>query len=462
MKLIFSGKSTDFLIAFAEGLAKIATFFIIPVSGLFLATSDFNLWSIIFPSIQILASAISFGLPNFILRSYYVGSGEDKVNNAPVYIAFVFVFLFSFLGFIAIKNWFSDNLFIRWDIYIILITNSFLLIIQQKYQAERNGIGYFNQSLIWRVGFALLLVLFFLFKLDVGLDFMLTSLLIIQLGLMVAAIYQECLPFKPKISWKEQFNILKFGFPLFLTGILQFMIYMNSRYFVYNKGEVHETAIFSIIHTFIGTLNLLFVIFVRIYIPKLFEVLSGKKEIDSLFFYKKVMFALFEIISILIFIGLFCYSAIFRFKFVDEIFRLTPILILGQFFYALQIFIIDSMLYYQKTVKMFLISLTSATFSIIVSYLLVLKFGIYGASVGVALTQFLSFAIVVYFTGNLYKIVLGFKFSLLRVIRISILMFTAFCCYFFLGQIAVIAFLIISMVYLIWELKLPMFIKNFF
>jgi O-antigen/teichoic acid export membrane protein len=461
MKLFFSGKSTDLLIALAEGLAKIATFFIIPFSGLFLATSDFNLWSIIFPSIQILASAISFGLPNYVLRSYFVEGREEKVNNTPVYIAYLFVFFFSLFCFIAVKNRFSENLFLRWDIYIILITNSFLLIIQQKYQAERNGVGYFNQSFVWRIGFALVLVLLFLFNLEVGLDFILKSLLFIQLGLIAFAIYQDCLPFKLKINWKEQSEIIKFGFPLFLTGVLQFMIYMNSRYFVYNKGDVQETAIFSIIHTFIGTLNLLFVIFVRIYIPKLFEVLSGKNESNSLIFYKKAMFVLFEIISILIFIGLFCYSSIFRFKFVDEIFRLTPILILGQFFYALQIFIIDSMLYYQKTVKLFLISLASASFSVIMGYLLVQKFGIYGASVGVALTQFLSLVIVIYSTGNLYEIILGIKFSLIRIMRISILMFSAFCCYYFFGQIAVIVFFIILMGYLIWELKIPEVIKKF-
>lgn len=461
MKLFFRGKSTNLLIATAEGLAKIAAFFIVPVSGLFLATSDFNLWSIIFPSIQILASAISFGLPNYVLRSYFVEGNEDKGNNSPVYTAFFFVFLFSLFCFIAVKNWFSENLFLRWDIYMILITNSFLLIIQQKYQAERNGVGYFNQSFVWRIGFAIVLVLFFLFNLEVGLDFMLKSLLFIQLGLMAVAIYKDCLPFKSKINWKEQSEIIKFGFPLFLTGVLQFMIYMNSRYFVYIKGEVHETAIFSIIHTFIGALNLLFVIFVRIYVPRLFEVLSGKKEIDSLFYYKKAMFALFEIISILIFIGLFCYSAIFRFKFVDEIFRLTPILILGQFFYSLQLFIFDSMLYYQRTVQMFLISLISTVFSVIIGYLLVQKFGFYGASVGVALTQFLSLIIVIYFTGNLFEIILGVKYSLIMVTRISIIMFAAFCCYYFFGQIAVIVFFIIPMGYLIWELKVNELIKKF-
>jgi O-antigen/teichoic acid export membrane protein len=110
---------------------------------------------------------------------------------------------------------------------------------------------------------------------------------------------------------------------------------------------------------------------------------------------------------------------------------------------------------------MFLISLVSAAFSIIIGYLLVQKFGIYGASVGVALTQFLSLIIVIYFTGNLYEIIIGVKYSLIRVMRISILMFTAFCCYNFLGHIAVIVFFIILMGCLIWELKIPKLIKKF-
>jgi hypothetical protein len=88
---------------------------------------------------------------------------------------------------------------------------------------------------------------------------------------------------------------------------------MNSRYFVYNKGDADATAIFSIIHTFVGALNLLFVVFVRIYIPKLFEMLNGSRSVDSIQFYKSFIFSLLEILSIFIFRTLLGLSIIWQY-----------------------------------------------------------------------------------------------------------------------------------------------------
>ncbi len=363
--------------------------------------------------------------------------------------------------FLAFKSLYPGNPFLRWDIYFILITNSFLVIMQQKYQAEKNGVKYFLQSLVWRMGFAMILFGLFVFKIHISLQFLLTSLLIIQLVLFLVGGYQECLPFKLKLNIAEQVGILKFGFPLFLMGMMQFVIYMNSRYFVYNRGEESQTAVFSLIHTFAGTLNLLFVIFVRIYIPKLFEVLSNKRPQESLFFYKALMFSLLEIVSLGIFIGLFIYSALYKSGFETDIFRLAPILILGQFFYGLQLFIVDSLTFYNKTIKLFIISLSSAVFSVIVGFILVNKFGILGGALGVALSQLLSLVIVVYFTFDLFKSILGFTFCFKRIIRISLIMLSSFAVYILLGEGSVIAYFLLLIGYLTWKMDLPMVVKKF-
>ena len=76
-------KSPNVLIAIAEAMAKLATFIILPLAGLVLSTSEFNLWAIVFPSVQVLSSAFSFGLPNYILRSFYMYDDQQKkiVNN---------------------------------------------------------------------------------------------------------------------------------------------------------------------------------------------------------------------------------------------------------------------------------------------------------------------------------------------------------------------------------------------
>lgn len=461
MLLNFFKRPADFLIASSEGLTKLATFFVIPVSGLFLITADFNLWSIIFPSIQILSSALTFGLPNYLLRSYYVKDTNGGVDNGPVYIAFLGLSLISALVFLGCKYLNPDNPFIRWDIYFILLTNSFLVIIQQKYQAEKNGIKYFNQSLFWRIGFAALIFILFVFQVPVGVDFLLSSLLLIQVILFVIAIAQECIPFDWRFDASHLKEIFRFGFPLFLMGLMQFIIYMNSRYFVYNLGIPKQTAIFSLIHTFAGTLNLLFVIFVRIYIPKLFEVLSGSKGLGYLMVYKKLLFALLEILSIIVIVGLFIYSELYKSGFESEIFVLAPLLLLGQFFYGFQLFVVDSLTYLKSTGKLFVISLSSAIFSLVVGYFLIQQLGIFGGALGIALSQLLSLCMVVSYCHPLFKSILGYKFCAIKITRIVIIFIASFLIYYLFGEMVDVIFMLILIGYLMWKLNIASTFKKF-
>jgi O-antigen/teichoic acid export membrane protein len=247
-------------IALAEIVSKIATFFILPISGLFLTTSDFNLWSIIFPSIQILAGALSFGLPSYLLRSYFLANSNKIEDNLNVFNFFVLLTIIYLLLFIPIHYYFNSNPFISWTIFLILLTNSFLLIIQQKYQAEKKGVEYFYQSIVWRIGFALFLIFLLFFKTNNTLNLLLYFLLLLQFLIVIYSLLFDCKPFKFKFNYKRKKEIFNFGIPLFFIAIMQYIIYMNSRYFIYNKGNEFDTSSFSLIHTFIGSLNLLFVV----------------------------------------------------------------------------------------------------------------------------------------------------------------------------------------------------------
>jgi O-antigen/teichoic acid export membrane protein len=453
-------KSADFLIALSEVLSKLATFIVIPVSGLFLSTQEFTIWVIIFPSIQILASALSFGMPNYLLRAYFVDESKKIVDPFPVYSGFLILCVLLGISFLGVKLLFSENFFLSWTFFFLLVTNSFLLIIQQKYQAEKNGLRYFTQSLIWRIGFAFVILIFCAFKMQIASYLLMQVLLIIQMILLIIAIYMECLPFRFKFELSIQKEIFNFGFPLFLIGLLQYITFMNSRYFVYNKGDADATAIFSIIHTFVGALNLLFVVFVRIYIPKLFEMLNGSRSVDSIQFYKSFIFSLLEILSIFIFIALFIYSDLYKSDFIGDIFLVTPILILGQLFYCFQLFVIDSLLYYGKTSKLFIISLVSALFSVLIGYLLVQWLGIYGGALGIAISQLISLLIVLLYTKDLFNRILGIKFCLEQLLRLQLILVVSFISYEVFGKSGSLFFCIFLLAYLIWKLNFPLILKK--
>ena len=371
-------KTPNLLIGAAEVFSKGATFIIMPLSGLFLATSDFILWALIFPTIQILSSALSFGLPTFLLRNYAVGNVCNKKGNAQIFLSFLIVLVASLFVFLIFKGVGYDNPLVNWTIYLLLITSSFLLIIQTKYQAEKNGIKFLSQTIVWRVIFAILLPIIYFLKAKASLDLLLGLLLLIQVILVVIAVYQECLPVRFEFDLLEQKRAFKFGFPLFLAGVLQYVIYMNGRYFIFEMGVEAESYVFSIIQSIVGALNLLLAVFVRVYVPHFFAFLSGKKSIESLYVYKTILFPFFEIMIIVIFLCLIAFSSLNQTSFDDYIFVVAPILIFGEFLFFIQIFVINDLMYSGRTLTFLVINMVLATLSFLLGYVLVNKFGIYG------------------------------------------------------------------------------------
>lgn len=447
-------KSPNILIGLAEALSKLATFIVLPLSGLVLSTTEFNIWSLVFPSIQVLSTAISFGLPSYILRAYYVNSNEEKhtIHN-QVYNSFLIITGVAALLFCTGLVFHISSPFFRWDIYGLVITNSFLLIIQQKYQAEKKGMPYLLQSLVWRNFFALILVGAILLHLQVSLNGLLWSLLFIQGILCVWGALKECIPFELSIKPDIQRSIFTFGFPLFLIGALQYIVSINGRFFVYNKGIENDTAFFAIVQTFVGGLNLLFVIFVRIYVPKLFGVLNGSETFESLNIYKKVAFPLFEILSVGILVCLFIYSGFYKVSFEDKIFILTPILIVGQFFYGVQIFVVDSMVYQGHTIKLLIVNIVVTFFSIILGFVLVKYYGVLGGAVSVAATQLISFLLIVIMTKSLFKSIIGINFFFLTLLKIITMLFALGLIYHFSGKRVLLGCMALVLIFLGVRLK---------
>jgi O-antigen/teichoic acid export membrane protein len=160
-------------------------------------------------------------------------------------------------------------------------------------------------------------------------------------------------------------------------------------------------------------------------------------------------------------IGLFIYSSLYKSKFEEYIFLITPILVIGQFFYGLQLFIVDSLTFFNKTINLFIVSLSSVFFSVIIGYFLVDKFGILGGAIGIALSQLLSLIIVIFFTADLFKAILGFRFCIERIIRISLFILVPFIFYQAFGKIASISVCLIIVSYLVWKLNIPSLSKEF-
>lgn len=454
--------SPNLLIALGEALSKLATFIIIPVAGLILTTSDFNIWAIIFPSIQVVSTALSFGLPSFLLRAYFADGYNVKNIEKQVFISFFSIFFLVSIIFLLVEFFSGKSAFIRIDLFLILITNSFLLIIQQKYQAEQRGMAYLLQSLVWRCLLSLILLGMIILNINTSLNFLLGSLLAIQAILVSFAFYKEQISLFGQIDKRIQSEIFKFGFPLFLIGIFQFIVSMNSRFFVYNEGIETDTAIFSIIQTFVSALNLLYVIFVRLYVPKLYCILNGTEPVEVAFKYKEIAAPLFEILAVCIIIALYGYAFFYRINIENKILLLAPILIIGQFFYGIQIYIVDSIVYEGKTIYLLTINIIITLFSVFLGFMLVKRFGVFGAAISVAASQFLSLLLIFFATKELFKKIVGYDFVFNKFMRVSVGLAVLFFFFNFFGKTALLLLLIVLLFLLLRNVVIKLRTNNIY
>ncbi|MCZ2845009.1 MAG: polysaccharide biosynthesis C-terminal domain-containing protein [Candidatus Bathyarchaeota archaeon] len=130
-----------------------------------------------------------------------------------------------------------------------------------------------------------------------------------------------------------------------------------------------------------------------------------------------------------------------------EAYKIIPLIILGYFF--IQLVSLQSLSFHQakKTLPIMVINVGAAVINILLNFLLIKKYGFYGAAVSTVITQGLLFIIIYYFSKRYYFIPYNFKiivpifFALVFIYFINTL-YLPVTYYFFIGKILTILTLI--------------------
>jgi O-antigen/teichoic acid export membrane protein len=138
-------------------------------------------------------------------------------------------------------------------------------------------------------------------------------------------------------------------------------------------------------------------------------------------------------------------------SFDKEIIMIAPILILGQFFYGIQIFVVDSIVFKGDTVKLMILNGLVTVFSTVVGYFFVRYFGLIGGAISVFLSQLFSLVLVLFITNDLFRRILGYKFLLISFAELLCLLVTLLIFYFFLGKTATNILLLSLLGLIIWN-----------
>jgi O-antigen/teichoic acid export membrane protein len=197
---------------------------------------------------------------------------------------------------------------------------------------------------------------------------------------------------------------LKFGYPLTLSAILGFIYAFADKYFIQSNFGFSSVGEYVFIFMFASLFGMIFSAIQNFWLPFFFN--PKNKEIRE-----KRLLQLFSglfLINVIYYIGIvILLKILFYFNVFDSIYengmRYLWLLVFAQFFSSVQSLYNNYYSLYDKTLYGLYVSLISAITSLIVMYLLVSTYQVYGVSIAVLINSIVGLILTIFFVNRLKK-----------------------------------------------------------
>lgn len=379
---------------------SIAGFFILPLLTHRLDVNEFAVYSLSQLVASLFGTIFYLGISSALTRSYY-DYDDDKNRLSVVYTGFL-ITCFGALIQIGIgylfKNIISVNLFDsdKWGLFVFLSLIASALNILTQYLLLYLRI--LQKSII--VGFSGLLVLlgnfcftFVFFEIvDNKIFSPVIANIISQLLLFCLLIYSSKEIIKGHFL-KDEFNVLlKFGVPTVFISISVAVIEWSDRLFIKEFLSLEDAGIYNLGYKLASVISI-FVItpFVQVWNPIMME---SRKKPDSQIIFKQVFKYYFEIgIYAVIVASLILPDLIYTFIPQDSYqkgIEIFPVIMLGVLINGLNNIVTAGLFYSRKINYMTLLSYLIAALNITLNFVLIPKYGYYGAAWASLITYSIS------------------------------------------------------------------------
>jgi O-antigen/teichoic acid export membrane protein len=418
-----------FIYGGGEILSKLISFLFLPFAAIFMDKGEFGTLSFIYPIIISGQGILTFGLGIGFLK--YL-TNKDYSNSCLSFCILVIWFFCNFILFLCVYGVINSPVFNNYTVGEYYITDvflvsylsasffSFVVVFLQKYQAEGEALKY----VVINTGTKLLFIIIIMFNLLMYDE--LTAIEAIHVCLFVNALFFIfCLVsslkssnFQLDITFSK--NAIYIGFPIFVSGVVTLFSAFSGRVFLNNQFNITIVADFSLMLILSQSMLLIYTTYSRIYIPALFKKLndsaaSAKKMVEL----SIPILNLFGFYSVSIAYVLFLYivnTYVDGFEFSPWIFG---VLIASYIIYPIYIHFVDILSFNKRSKTLMYINISVMFYNIILSYILVLYFGIMGASIAFFSTMVIQSLSIYYFSSNLIKVV-----NMLKATFISLFLFS--------------------------------------
>ena len=400
----------SFFYIFSSLLVKAMGFLLLPIYTLYLTPDDYGVTNLVTGFVNVATFIIAFSLYSAVIR-FYADYKENRRKIKRLYgtlISFVFIsgVVFLVIGFVfqnlVAKIFFSGIKFypIILIAFLSAIFISLHLLHQSMLQGMQQGRKLTKLNLAVFALTATLQVAFIgIFKLG-AVGFLLAQL-VVNIGYFIYIIFD--LKKNDLAEWTIDTSILKetlkYSIPLMPHDLSTRIASLTSRIFINNSGTLADVGLYSIALQFGNLIDVVQVAVNKAFQPWFYEMMNkndmgSKKEVVNL---SNLLLVFYSFIYMGI--GLFSQEAIMLMT--NENYLLTwttiPIFVVGFSIKSMYYFYVNIIMFYKQTArKLFIATIVGSFADILLAYILVPYFGMYGAALAFVLAKIIIVFIVVH------------------------------------------------------------------
>jgi O-antigen/teichoic acid export membrane protein len=371
-------------------LSRVSAFIMLPVYTNYLSPTDYGVKELLAITTDVLGVLIGTAISQSLYR-FYFDEEEERQRNLVISSGMVFVgaaglilllaaFIYSksltmlILDDLANERLFQLAIAALWFQIITNVAQNYLRVKQEAMKLAALALAALVLSLSLNI--------LFVVHMGMGVEGILLSTLIVSvLNFLVITV-----PISVKVGLGVSFPILKkmlkFGLPMVPSQLGAFFVHLSDRFFIKEYVSMGQAGIYSLGYR-IGTLPGMFVVspFNQTYLPRRFEL---AKKPDA----EKILGQIFtQYLAFLVFVGLgiVVFAKVVIMVMADETFwsahKVIPIIVVANIIFSLHYHFDLGLYLANKTKVIAAIDLTNGAFVLGLNWLLIPRYGIYGAAI---------------------------------------------------------------------------------
>ena len=432
------GKELKFLVKHSSiyGIGTVVSqavgFFLLPLYTNYLTPADYGVMSLINVTVDIVGLIVTLGVVNAMSRFYFDYDDPRKQNLvvSTVYWIFVILAVFFIPLLYLLSVPFSEIIFQSKGYenhFMVAFLGLFfgaLVDIGLTYLRIKAYSVKFVQISLARTIILIGLNIYFVAYIESGVIGIFYSTLITALIFSLVLSIPILVNVKTKFSYHLAKEMTIFSFPLIFSNMFRIVINQSDKYFINYFFSPFETGIYSIAQKIGQSIHSLITSpFLQIYIPRRFEIM---KRDDAKTIYSSILIY-FTVILGTIGLLLSMYShEIISIMTTAEYYRTVkyiPLVVFSMIIFGLKYHFEIGIMIYKKTKYVAYINGVSALLNIILNYILIKNYTLWGALIASNISIFVTTALNYIFSQKLYNI----DFKLTKVYKYG---FLVVLCYF--------------------------------